>query len=441
MTPDPGHGHGPAWTRLVARFKGSNDSQAAQIFAGNAVAQGMTILVAPLLTRLFSPSEYGTLGAYTAAVGIFGTLTSLRYEMAFARVQSDEEAYHLMALCGLVVLLCTVVAMAGLALWRGMGGVDPAWLRDYWWAVPIGMMCYAAYNSLVAEATRARRYGLIAVTRVWQGIGSAAMQVSAGLLSTGAIGLLAGYVIGQSGGIFRFLRQMVLPHPGRRPLRLADLRAVARRYRTLAIFSSGSGVLDAAGGGYLLPLLLASLYGIEVVGYVFLAERVVGRPLMMTANSLLPVYVGEVTRLRATQPQRIVEVFRATLTRQSLICCAWAAIVVLSAPYVVQPIFGEGWGRAVPIIQALAIAYVPQSILQSVTHTLPMFARYQIAAAWSVSRVAVLVGVVVLLHRQDASPLTVIVGYAIEEIVSHIVLFFIMWRTVRRESRSPARSS
>ena len=52
------------------------------ILSGTVFAQAVTLFVAPFITRLYSPSEFGLFAVYISVMAIIVVLGSLRYEMA-----------------------------------------------------------------------------------------------------------------------------------------------------------------------------------------------------------------------------------------------------------------------------------------------------------------------------------------------------------------------
>ena len=54
----------------------------AVVSAGSAMGQGLLIVSAPLLTRLYTPADFGVLAVYVSIVSILVVVASLRYEMA-----------------------------------------------------------------------------------------------------------------------------------------------------------------------------------------------------------------------------------------------------------------------------------------------------------------------------------------------------------------------
>jgi O-antigen/teichoic acid export membrane protein len=54
----------------------------AVVSAGSAVGQGLLIVSAPVLTRLYTPADFGVLAVYVSILSILAVAATLRYEMA-----------------------------------------------------------------------------------------------------------------------------------------------------------------------------------------------------------------------------------------------------------------------------------------------------------------------------------------------------------------------
>ena len=69
------------------------------MLTGTAAGQLVSILLSPVLTRLYSPQQFGVLSVYTALLTILVVIASLRYELTVPMAASDEDAINLVALC------------------------------------------------------------------------------------------------------------------------------------------------------------------------------------------------------------------------------------------------------------------------------------------------------------------------------------------------------
>ena len=78
------------------------------LLVGSLIAQVLALLILPVLTRLYEPGDFGLLGKYLALVGALGTLSLLRYDLAIALPEKDEEGVQVLGLCLGVLLVFTV---------------------------------------------------------------------------------------------------------------------------------------------------------------------------------------------------------------------------------------------------------------------------------------------------------------------------------------------
>src|SRR5574341_1067345 len=65
---------------------------------GGAAAQLLTLAAMPVLSRLFTPADYGTYAVYASLVAIPSALAAWSYEAAIPLPKEEEEARRLLAL-------------------------------------------------------------------------------------------------------------------------------------------------------------------------------------------------------------------------------------------------------------------------------------------------------------------------------------------------------
>jgi O-antigen/teichoic acid export membrane protein len=89
------------------------------LLAGGALAQALPLLLGPLLTRLYTPDEFGAFHLFAAIATNLAVVACGRYEFALPLARGDGEAAALRRLC--LRVLGLVAALAGL------GGLGWAW--------------------------------------------------------------------------------------------------------------------------------------------------------------------------------------------------------------------------------------------------------------------------------------------------------------------------
>ncbi len=62
--------------------KGRLGRAVAVLVTGTAFGQLIVLAASPLVTRLYTPADFGVLGVFSAFLGILGIAVTLRYELA-----------------------------------------------------------------------------------------------------------------------------------------------------------------------------------------------------------------------------------------------------------------------------------------------------------------------------------------------------------------------
>lgn len=69
-----------------------------KLVTGSMVAQGLGVLVAPVIARLFAPEAFGVAALFSSIAGFICVAVCLRYELSIMLPKTDEEATNLLAL-------------------------------------------------------------------------------------------------------------------------------------------------------------------------------------------------------------------------------------------------------------------------------------------------------------------------------------------------------
>lgn len=408
------------------------------LFIANVAAQSISVGLSPVLSRLYSPADFGVLGALNGLVVIAMPLTSLRYEVAIPRARNERESAVLLALCGLVVTCMTVLFC--LATWFVLRGAHVTWLeplRAFLYFVPLAAFASSLFDALAMEASRRGLLAPLASSKLTQaGLGVGA-QLVLGFLHVGALGLLIGFLINQAAGITRLIRELVWGHQERSAPSWPELRHAAYTQRAFPLFASWSSALEAC-SRWSLQLLITGLWDPRVGGFIFLADRVVGRPLMLVGGSLLPVYVSQLSRALLETPAHAARIFFATLRRQALVSLAWTAGVVALAPLVFGPMFGNAWRDSVPYVQVMSLAIAPGSMLQPVSHTLLLLGKQRAESAVSVVKAVLITLGLAGCYWQHTSALYALSVFALLQLALGAVRFVMYAHAVRALSNREA---
>ena len=375
---------------LEARLPNSRIARRILTLAGGtAMAQVITVCAMPIVTRLYSPAQFGIASLFLSFFGFWAATLSLRYEYAILITTDDPESHVVHRLALLLVLGMSVLALPVLFCLRDAGllgfGLLPRWVPFA--AVPI----LAGYGVFMVYRAWALRAGLVKeITRVSiaRAGASSVTQILLGFFSAGVPGLFAAQFASSWTAMLRLVSVMgnhYLPSKPRR-IGVGDLRAVARRYAKFPLFEAPSAWIDQL--GMLLPVpMIAGLHGATAAGWLGLAGMIVGIPNAQIGNAVADVFQMEIAAAAvANDTVRARSLFYRLARKLALIGLVPFALVSASAVWLVPWIFGASWrdaGVAAALIAPwlyAALIVSPLSRLLSVLQAQELKLVYDIAA-------------------------------------------------------------
>jgi O-antigen/teichoic acid export membrane protein len=436
--PASGIGFGVA-ARIKAHLAGRPFLRNVSIMlGGTAAGQMVSLLLSPVLTRLYSPQQFGVLSVYTALLMILVVVASMRYELTIPMAKSDGDAINLVALCGCVLVGTTsLIAIAAFgfpeemleALWPTP--INSAYVASYRGLFILGFFCLGGYYIALYLGTRDAAFHAIARTRLYQGVVGPTSQIGLALLGAGAPGLLIGSILGQTAGTFGLFHRLLRSRKTlTQEISWTRMMALAKRYRRFPLIASWAALIDSAGGSQLLYLLVSVAYSAKIAGFIFLAERVVARPLAMVGTSILQVYMGEAGKTAATDPIKLKTRFYQVVSRQFCLALAWIVLSNVVAVLVFPKVFGAQWAEAVVYLQAMSLGYLAQAIVLPVFHTLQLLEKQTVAAGWQIGRLLSVVTTFTLASHFDIDAAATIFCYSAVQAVACLALLALMAKSI-----------
>jgi O-antigen/teichoic acid export membrane protein len=382
--------------------KGQFARSVAVLAGGTALGQAITVLVSPILTRLYTPEDFGVLAIYSSILGILSVGASWRYELAIPLPERDEDAVNLVALSlGIVVLMTLVV---GLGTWllenHIVHWLNAPDLRAYLWLLPIGMLLVGSYQVFNYWAVRKQAFRVIAKTRLYQGFGAALTQIVCGFLKSGPVGLITGQIVGQSAGIV--ILASLFRKPGFRIPQVKSVEHVAKRYVRFPKLSILPAFVNAV--GLQLPIIvLNTFYGNEVTGWFSLAQKVFGIPLSIISSATSQVLFGQAANHRRSRYE-MESLFWKAIRQQSLLSLPLILLIPLT-PILFPLVFGYIWQESGVYAAVWLPSLIANFIASPTGGFLDILERQDLFLVREVSRLVVLGGVTAISMLLRVHPL------------------------------------
>jgi O-antigen/teichoic acid export membrane protein len=427
---------GSGMKERIARYfpPGSFGRAVATLAGGTAIAQIVAIAASPIITRLYVPAEFGLLAVYVAVVIILLPLATLSYENAIPLPGDDLVAANLVAVvCTLTVIMGGLIAaVVGIVPDRAAALLRNPSIRSYLWLIPLGLIGAGLFQVMTYWTIRDGYFKGLAQARLTQAVGMASVQVGAGLAGLGAVGLMLGDIVGRSGGSLRLLRWSLRTHrPAFQAISLAGMKAAATRYRRFPVFQSWGSLLNTMAGQ--LPVVLFSgFYSLRVAGWFALSTRVLQLPMMLIGSAVAHVYLNEAALLARTDAILLASRFRAMVFRLFAVGLVPSLLLGTVAQPLFAFVFGSEWRPAGLYGQIMAPMLLAQFVISPLSVTLNVIEKQSWQSAWDAGRALLVIGSLVFVSSNGASPVTTVVVYSVASAVAMIALLVLSWVGVRR---------
>ncbi len=397
--------------------------QVATLAGGTATAQGISLLCAPVLTRLYLPEQMGALAAVSAVVAVIGVVAAGQYDQAVVLPDNDRDAVSV-AVAGF--LLSTGIALLLLAV-AGIRGRSVAPLiglsRDQWYwvfLVPVLVYMLSAEVLLIRLHVRLGRFRPLAWTQIMQQMGASAGKIGLGFAGFGVGGLFLGHLTGH---VIRFGRLLCSAWPfirrHRDACRWAALWAQACRYRKFPLISSGSGVLHVI-SAQLPILLLAPLFSPAVVGYYALSYTLLTVPVSLIGQNTSHVFLERAARLRADR-EKLARIAISVYQRLLLVGAVPLSFITFHGDRLFPFVFGAGWAESGTYAQWLSVWLIFVFAATPLNNLYSILERQGEGFAWNAGLLVIRAAVIFSGHAFFGEALPVVALYSVVGAVSVLI--------------------
>lgn len=375
--------------RIFTQFNSIMARSIAVMFGGTVLAQGVTFAVTPLLSRLFSPNDFGVLGAFVAVLTIIISFSSLKYELAIPQASIKKHSVELMVLC-LYILFSISFIVAGFLFLLWVFGVY--YMGPYFLALPVAVFFAGSFQIATYYSIKEKDFFLLSKANVSRSSVQAFLQVVSGLLSLGSGALILSYAFSQAVGSFEILYRALKGFKFPRGLRLL---ALCKKYIRFPKFSASASTLNTAATNSL-PFVIIYFWTVGDAGLFALTQRAMGVPMAFLGAAVANVYLAELPNILHRDPAEAKVFYLKSLRNLILAGLPMVAASTLILFYFSEYIFGDEWNGISGLVVVLAPFFLGQFVASPLSQTLNVIGRQDVQLIWDVCRLIVAVGCLVV---------------------------------------------
>ena len=347
------------------------------LIRGNVLAQLIQLAALPILSRLYTPEEFGFFALFTALIGLLSVTLTLRFESAIL-IADDADIEMLVSLATRCVYAVTILSPGLFAclVWNKIlgYGVLPTWPIAL---LPVALLGVGFFNIGRATCLREGNAALLARSRIDRSAGNAIVKISTGLVSSGSFGLMLGEVVGAWMAIPKVVSSLLLRSILMRQRIRHRIGVTWQRFRKFPLLELPSSILNQAALTLPVPMI-AAIGGPEIVGAYAIARMVVVAP-----NAQIGRAVGDAFQLRVSKiiregdfSQLLPTIGKTSLGLAGLGIVPFGAFILFS-PWAFPFLLGDDWTAAGDFAALLAIWMYLAFVVSPVSRILSVLQRQE----------------------------------------------------------------
>jgi O-antigen/teichoic acid export membrane protein len=400
----PSRGWPPAIaTRILPRSNFARN--VATVVSASAVAQGLLLLASPLITRLYTPEDFGVFTVFASLLSILTVPACGRFEQAIALPDDDREAVNILTMALGVLLVTCLLLSTGLWFF----GAEIARitrierLQHYLWLLPPSLIGTGILQAMTSWTIRTKSFGILGWTQLGQSLVQISAQVLFGFLFAGPAGLVVGAFIGRVGGAISLgWKATSLCHrPG-----FFSLWRLAKRYRRFPILSAPAALLSTL-AQQMIPLIVITLFGPVVGGLFALIQRLLSAPTYLICTAVSQVYLAESARIGVNRTKQKA-LFWSVSRKLLLLGSPLLVLSLLDSSQLVSIIFGDKWTDAASYVRPVSLLCYAMLVVNATGPILDVVERQDLHLLRELLRILITFGAVAISLTFRLSPLAAV---------------------------------
>lgn len=336
------------------KFKSEFTKNVLTLMTGTTIAQALPIAISPILTRIYTPEDFGVFALYMAIASIVSIIATGRYEMAIMLPKKDSDAINIVILSILISFFISFISFFIVFIFNSQitSLLNNPEISNWLYFIPITVLLTGSYQSFNYWLNRKKQYKELSTSRVIQSGTTVTTNLSMGFNGSGSSGLIVGGLIGQSVATM-ILAKMVWSDDQEKVKDIKKLKivALANKYIDYPKKSSIGALFNAlAYQGEI--ILLSIFYSSHLLGLFYFVNKFINIPKQFLSTSIWQVFLSNTGN-------HIEYVFSAKFFKQKKII-VYSTVPMIYGIFIYTDlfifIFGEDWKNATVFIAPLIVA-------------------------------------------------------------------------------------
>lgn len=350
--------------------------------SGTIFAQSLGLITTPIITRIYTPNDYGMFSAILAVVMVLSSVSTLRYEIAIPIERDLNKIFSLVKLCLLISLSISALVFLTIIFFSERISIflDLKDSQGLLFLIPVLLLINSFFKIFNFVNVRFKAFKFISKVKVIQSLLASAIKISFGISGFNYLGLVYGNLGQEALGIFAFYSKF--KKKGFKLFILDDIsgiKALAIKYIKFAKYQTPSQLLLSV-SQRLPTLFIVAIFSSKELGYFSLAFGMLSLPINLIGSSVSNVFYSEISEIGTDDSKKIYSLSVNILKKLFAIGIIPTAVVLLFGSDIFSYVFGEQWLIAGELAELLIVLILIRFVVSPIMSCLNLYGmqRFQL---------------------------------------------------------------
>ncbi len=392
------------------------------LMTGTGLSQAIPIVFSPLLTRIYSPADFGRLAFFMASCAIVGIVATGRYELAIMLPKEDEESINILVMIvllslGVSFIVLLVIILFGYPLLQLLN--YPVSF-DFFLLLPIGVFFTGCFQGLNFWLNRKGEYNVISRCRISQSLTTALLSVLIGYFDFIKYGLIVSFLIGL---VVPVIPLVFIISKNIKAISKTHLITAIKKYLNYPKYLMPTAFFDTT--AMQAPVFFITKYFTKVVaGSYSLAFRMVTAPLGVISGAMGQVYYQKITSIVNSQNPKTYPTVIKTAKSLGLVSVVIFLPLFFFGENIFKIVFGINWTDAGKYVEILSVAMMLRFIVSPLSTIFIAVSSIRVGAAWQTLYLCTTIALFFV--GRDLSIQQLLWAYVVHELVLYSIYFILM---------------
>lgn len=400
---------------------------AISLVSGTGIAQLIPLLFSPILTRLYSPVEFGILAFFVSASTLLGIFSSGQYEISIIKPKKLSEAFILMVSSNFISFFFSIVLLVFILFFGEyfllLTDVDLS--RNQLYLLPLGVFFVFQYQCLSYWLTRIKKFKILSIIKVVQSATLVSFSLAFGFFFTEG-GLIYAIVISYGICSVYLLYQI---YRLKEQFSLARVKQLLLSYAEYPKFVMTSSAINTAASQTPIYFITKS-FSSNILGLFSFANRILVAPVGIVSLSIGQIYYKEISEKSNHDYSQVRPYFIKVLVLLTVLSIICFLPFVFFGEWIFSFLFGEEWELAGSYAQIMSFSLIIKFIVSPVSTTLLALSRIKFLSIWQISYLCSCLLVIFLSLQMDVE--SYIHMYVINDVIMYSIYLMLIFFSVKQ---------